>query len=149
MKRCPNCNKEYINGNYCTICGTSLVEDEIKFDIFGDPINQVNEKPTVEIVDENYQIIVESDNFVARDRNIKAFSKFISLISIGSLFVPLYGSIISLAALIISLVIIKKDNKHLPYFIISLITLILSIIFFALLLRSGVLTDILNQATTE
>lgn len=151
MKRCPNCNKEYYNGNFCTVCGVRLVENEVKFDIFGDPISEEKKENKVTILDENgNNIIVESDSLIAEENkgNIKPISKFMTLISIGALFIPLFGTIIPLVALILNILTIKttNDKRHIPYFVISLIALILSIIFIALLIKSGVLADLTSDA---
>lgn len=149
MKRCPNCNKEYMNGNYCTTCGIPLVEATVKYDIFGDPVVYNNETKTEVLDSYNNVILEDTDNLVIRKNNYKAMSKFITLISIGSLFIPLIGSAISIGALVLNIITIGNDNnkKHIPYFVISLVTLILSIVFIVLLIKSGVLTDLAGEVT--
>ena len=151
MKRCPNCNKEYVNGNYCTTCGIPLVEAEVKYDIFGDPIIYDNETNTQVLDQYNNVIVQDTDNIVERKGNMKAISKFLTLISVGSLFIPLIGSAISIVALVLNISVINNNNdkKHIPYFAIALVTLILSIVFFVLLIKSGVLTDLMSETTNQ
>ncbi len=151
MKRCPNCNKEFKNGNYCTTCGIPLVEDQITYDIFGDPIVN-SEKADVVILDQNNNAILEdTDNLIEGKDNFKTFSKFISLISIGSLFIPLFGQIIPIIAMVLNISVItnERNKKHIPYLVISIATLILSIVFFILLFKSGVLTDLVNEVANQ
>ena len=155
MKRCPNCNKEFINGNYCTTCGIPLVEDKVEFDIFGDPIYESHKEPEIQVLDANNNVIVaDTDNLIERNEgkdNFKTFSKFISLVSIGTLFMPFYGSVISIVALIFNLVVIKNTNnkKHITYFAIALVTLILSIVFLGLLIKTGVLQEVTESVLNE
>ena len=154
MKRCPNCNKEFKNGNYCTTCGIPLVEDQITYDIFGDPIEYKAQTKNVVLSQNNNAILEDTDNLIEGTEgknNFKTFSKFISLISIGSLFIPLFGQIISIVAMVLNITIITndRDKKHIPYLAISIATLILSIVFFIMLYKSGVIADLANEVANQ
>ena len=143
MKKCPKCSKEYQYGNYCAICGSRLVE-EVSVDIFGDPLYE--SEPKEERHTTTNEITITNPDNIRETPNIVGISKFLSLISLGTFFVPMFGIVISIAALALSIVSVQKSDskKQIAYFIISLTTLILSIIFFVLLLKSGVLSDLIS-----
>ena len=146
MKRCPHCNKTYESGNYCTSCGNRLVEIN-EFDIFGDPLYtdtkiDNNDSNTIN----NQELPLESNNFLVEKReNLGSwFGRFLSILSIGALFAPIFGQAVCIAALLFNILGNNDKKRQLPYTIISLITFILSIVFFVLLIKNGVIQDLIQ-----
>ena len=137
MKKCPNCLKEFKDSdNYCIYCGTKLVTSEYaeapheEFDIFGERIepketiqnNNINLEP-------NYDL--NKVDFVSNPSTVNAPNiwRLIALISIGTLFIPIIGTVVSSLALAFNIMVYSKLKDKKAYIIISAVTLALSIAF--------------------
>lgn len=148
MKYCPNCNRNFEKGNYCPACGR-LLEYRNDFDIFGDDLNTEPKRDDT-VYDSNFNEVkaIKSgdDNFATNFKeNKKNIGKLLSFLSIPLLFVPFYGSIISLISLILNFKHYKNEKGKLSYLIISIVTLVLSIIWLVVVLKLGIINDLLKQ----
>ena len=140
MKYCSNCKKAYQdNASYCGICGSPL--ERIEFDIFGEPMH-VSANPNPSATYYNRKPI---DPESRASRTIMV-SEAMALISIGAMFVPLYGSIVCLVAMITNGRTVKTYKKNVGYLILSIITLIISLYFLYLLVASGTLIEMTSGA---
>ena len=147
MKKCPNCLKEFKDSdNYCIYCGTKLVTKEYdeapheEFDIFGERIepktssqeNPVNYEP-------NYDL--NKADFVSNQSTVNRANiwRLIALVSIGTLFIPVIGTVISSLSLAFNIVVYSKLKDKKGYIIVSIVTLLLSVAFLIVLGIVGLL----------
>ncbi len=147
MKKCPNCLKEFKDSdNYCIYCGSKLVTKEYdeapheEFDIFGERITtkqatqdtQVNYEP-------NYDL--NKVNFVGDPSTVNKANiwRLVALVSIGTLFIPIIGTVISSLSLAFNIGVYSKLKNNKAYIIVSAITLALSIAFIIALALVGLL----------
>ena len=140
MKYCPKCNKVFQNeASFCGNCGSPL--EAIEYDIFGEPME--NKKPKYE---RPFSNTVNATYSTERKENKNALvAEVLALITVGSCFVPIYGSVIAFVALMTNIRAYKEYKRNLGYLILSVVTLLFSIYFFYLLLASGTLMDLIGE----
>ena len=147
MKKCPNCLKEFKDSdNFCIYCGTKLVTKEYdeapheEFDIFGE---RIEPKQTLKDTQVNYEPNYDLNNvdFISNKGSVNKANvwRLIALISIGTLFIPIIGTVISSLALSFNIAVYNqlKDKKR--FIVVSAITLALSIVFLIVLAIVGLL----------
>ena len=154
MKHCNNCGRDYETGKYCKYCGTLLI-DKPEFDIFGDPIER-KEKPVEQdrvIYDENGWVIAEdsqnlgSDNLINEKGILKPNKlwEILSLISIGTAFIPLLGIGFSILVSIFNLLEYRKNKSQKPFMIIAFVMLAVAVLFTLILFLTGVMKDLITS----
>ena len=158
MKHCNNCGRDYETGKYCKYCGALLI-DKIEFDIFGDPIER-KEKPVEQdrvIYDENGWVIAEdsqnlgSDNLINKKGILKPNKlwEILSLISIGTAFIPLIGIGFSILVSIFNALEYRKNKSQKPFMIIAFVMLAVAVLFTLILFLTGVMKELIVSILEE
>jgi len=144
MKYCEKCNKGFTDEKvFCPECGSKLIPP-LETDIFGDPIERKHNKQV--IYDENKNVydnkgIKNSPYKDIVDKNYELFS----LLSIGFMFMPIYGIILCGISLYKNLNHYNETKKGFGYLLLTLIALVVSLIFTYLLYKNGILTNVMDS----
>ena len=148
MKFCNKCNKLYEDSLfYCPECGSKL-DSTMNYDIFGDPLNAEQDGKNQDVVqdgvvyDENKEIIDNKQEKISyrkifREKNAEIFA----LVTIATMFLPIYGIFISVYAVIANASILSQEKKNLGYLILSIFTLIFSVVWLILVIKNGIIQE--------
>ena len=148
MKYCNKCNKYYTDSAiYCPDCGSKL-EEQINYDIFGDILesksaDRYNHQDNV-IYDDSKNVI--SDNSENEQFSTKGKApEILAFLSIFAFFIPIWGTGICVLSTISNASNYSKTKKNVGYLIMSIVGIVLSIVFFMLIIKYGILEEMMTE----
>ena len=140
VKICEHCNQLFSDDkSFCPICGRALVKP-VEYDIFGEPLDNKRTNIEPEIINSDGSVINNDNAYNIRDKRAEIFA----FLSLGASLVPFFGLIFIINAFFINLNEYRRFKKNLGYLILTGICFIFSIIWIILLIKYGVLEEILN-----